>query len=133
MQFHYGELVLTSNWKPLCIHYTWQAAVWAFAGIKTVILIPLLLEDALTVNMLMNLVLLFPCMCAGTFGLGTVFKVKETVQLVNSWVSTLECLKEPKGRLALGLEDPALSFKVVGSRNGSRLKTVSPFQTKEGF
>ena len=40
MQFHYGELVLTSNWKPLCIHYTWQAAVWAFAGIKTVITHP---------------------------------------------------------------------------------------------
>ena len=114
MEYQAGELLMTSNWKRLGIHYAWLASAWVFAGVKLAILIPLLVEDALTVNTFMNLVLLFPCMCAGTFGIGTIFKVTETVQLVNSWNSTLECLEEPKGRLVSGFEDPALSVKVVG-------------------
>ena len=115
MEYHSGELFPTSNWKRLCIYYIWQAAVWVFAGIKTVIVIPLLFSDALTVYTLMNIALLFPCMCAGTFGIALVFKPKETVQLVNSWKSTMECLEEPKGRLVSEYEDLALSFKVVGA------------------
>ena len=114
MEYHDGELFQTCNWKRLCIHYTWLAAVWAFTGIKMVILIPLLFEDGLTVNNLMSIGLLFPSMCAGTFGIGTVFKPKETVQLVNTCKCTLECLEEPKGRPVSEYEDLALSFKVVG-------------------
>ena len=47
-------------------------------------------------------------------GIGNIFKVKETVQLANSWNGLLESIKEPKGRVVSGFDDPTLSLKVIG-------------------
>ena len=114
MEFNSGKLSMATSWKHLLVHYTWLAAVWTFAGLKAAITFTLLLEDGLTIHTLMSIGLLLPCMCAGTIGIGNVFMVKETVQLVNSWPGAMECLKEPKRRPVSEFEDLTLSIKVIG-------------------
>ena len=114
MEFHGGKLSMLTNWQSLFLHYTWFAAVWTFAVLKTTIWFPLLLEHGLTVNTLISLYLLMPCMCSIAFGSGTFFKARETIQLVNVWKVTLESLEERKGRALSGFEDPALAYKVIG-------------------
>ena len=114
MEFKSGKLSVATSWKHLLVHYTWLAAVWIFGGLKAVITFSLLLEDGLTIYTLMSIGLLVPCMCAGTVGIGNIFMVKETVQLINSWPGTMECLKEPKRRAVSQFEDLTLSIKIIG-------------------
>ena len=114
MGFHCGRLSSDPGWKHLFIHYTWFAAVCTITGLKTFILLSLLMEEGFTVHCIMSYAHLFPCMCAASFGIGNVLKAKEAVQLVNSWKGTLTCLQEPKGRVVSEYEDLTLSLKVIG-------------------
>ena len=113
MEFYFGKLSLTTSWKHLLLHYTLLAAAWTTFGLKVVICTSLLFEEGLMAHTLMSLVSLVPCMCAGTLGIGNIFKVRETVQLVNSWKVILDCLEEPKGRPVSGYEDLKLSLKII--------------------
>ena len=114
MKFQFGKLSSVIGWKHLLLHYTWLAAVWTTFGLKLGLWTSLLLEEGLTVNTLMSLASIFPCMCAGTLGIGNIFKVRETVQLANSWKDILACLEIPKGRPVSVFEDFTLSLKIIG-------------------
>ena len=114
MEYHSGELSSNPGWKHLFIHYTWFASVWAFTGLRTVVWLPLLVEEGMSVNTLLSIALLLPCMCAGSFGIANVLMVKKTVQLFNSWKHTLGCLQNQKRRIVSEYEDLTLSMKIIG-------------------
>ena len=100
-----------------------MAAVFA---LRIVVVIHVLLQNGLTLETLVPIVMIIPYVCAATLGAGNVFKRTETVQLMNSGRSTLECLQKATGRHLSGFGDMSLSLKIIGVSFIAVLFSVMP-------
>ena len=115
MEYQCGRLVMTSSkWKQL-VHYLVHTALLGCLVSKAVIVFSFLAEHGLTVKSVLCVVSLIPLLWGVTLGSGNIFKHQETLQLVNSWKSTLECLGAAKGNPVSLYTSLSASLKAVAS------------------
>ena len=115
MDHRNGQLVITSSRKRRIIHNGGTTVTFAIFVLRMMIVIPVLHKHGLTVETLMTIVMLMPSVGAATIGAANFFKCTETLEVVNSWKYTLECLQKTSGRPLCGLEDLPVSLKVIGA------------------
>ena len=125
MEYEFGgKLAMTTKRGKLWAHYAVLAIMSTAMAIKGVALFQFSIEYGLTVSTLMSIGLFSPYVCGLTVGVGNFLKPRETLQLVNSWRSTLDCVGKAKGRHISGFESLPLSLKVVGV---GATTTIVPF------
>ena len=113
MEYQSGRLVMTSmKWKPPA-HYLILAVILGCAISKGLLGYRFLAQYGLTKEALLCAVSILPPLWGVIFGSANFFKHHETMELVNSWKSTLEYLGAAKGKPVSCFAGISVSLKVM--------------------